>query len=236
MVLAAGRGRRLAPMGWDKPKCLLEFGGQTLLERILICLGEHEIDRFVVVVGYRRRLVEEALRECPTGCDVVVNEDFASTNTIHSLWLARDVLDDDFLYFNADVLFDRRIIRLLLDREHSALAVEAKSCGLEEVKVVADSDGRILRIGKDLPPQQCSGEFIGVGRFTKSCCPALLASLRRYNDGLGLKDLFFESAVDSILSEHIVQAIPIQNLRAVEIDTPEDYTRAQDLWSSQVIK
>jgi glucose-1-phosphate thymidylyltransferase len=103
VILAAGRGERLAPMGWDKPKCLLEFGEQTLLDNIINALLENGIDRLVVVVGYKQELVIEALTQHPVSFEVVVNEDFAQTNTIHSLYLTREHLNEDFIYFNADV-------------------------------------------------------------------------------------------------------------------------------------
>ena len=165
VILAAGMGKRLAPMGWDQPKGLLRIGGRTLLDNNIESLLENEVRHVVAVVGYQREVIEAAIRAHPVDAAFVVNEDYAETNTIHSLWLARDYLDDEFLYFNADVFFDRRIVGLLLEYETSALAVEAKSCGEEEVKVSVDAEGRIRRIGKALPPHECLGEFIGIARF-----------------------------------------------------------------------
>lgn len=229
VILAAGMGRRLASMGWGRPKCLLPIGGRSLLDNIITSLLENEIRHVVTVVGYQRDSVEAAAREHPIRCDFVVNEDFANTNTIHSLWLARDYLDDDFLYFNADVYFDRRIVRLLLEHETSALAVEAKPCGEEEVKVVVGADQRIRRIGKALPPEESLGEFIGVARFARSAGLLLVEALRHYVEDRRRRDLFFESAVDYILERHVFTAVPIGGLRAVEIDTPQDYDAAKCL-------
>ena len=209
IILAAGRGRRLAPMDWVKPKCLLPVGGRTLLDNIIETLIGHGIRHVVTVVGYQRELVEAAVRGHPVRADFVVNEDYAETNTIHSLWLARDYLDDEFVYFNADVFFDSRIVGLLLERKNSALAVEVKSCGEEEVKVIVDAQGRIRRIGKNLSPAECLGEF----------------------ENLGRRDLYFESAVDDILEGQVLTAVPLGGLRAVEIDTPEDYDAAKTIAS-----
>lgn len=230
VILAAGRGKRLAPMGWDKPKCLLEFGDKTLLDHVIDSLLPCGVDRVVVVVGYRRELVLKALGKRPVRVEVVINEQYAETNTINSLYLAREHLDEDFIYFNADVLFDPRIVGELLHREGNVFAIDEKACGEEEVKVIVDGDGRIARIGKALPGEQCMGEFIGVGTFALQTCPALVESLGRFNEQLNERNLFFESAVDAILDKEAFWAMSIGDMQAVEIDSPEDYEHAARLW------
>jgi choline kinase len=231
VILAAGQGRRLAPSGWDKPKCLLPCPEGTLLGNILQSILECGIHKVVIVVGYRRELVERAVLGEAVSCRFVVNEDYAATNTVHSLWLARDYLDEGILYFNGDVWFERPLLSLLLRQSDSALAVDAKPCGAEEVKVKVDRAGRITRIGKDIPPQDALGEFIGVAKFAPSACAGLVESLRGYNGEGMRRDFFFESALNDILDRHVFLAAPIGNLRAVEIDTPEDYARAKSLWT-----
>ncbi|MFC1739683.1 NTP transferase domain-containing protein [Planctomycetota bacterium] len=231
VILAAGRGERLASMGWDKPKCLLKFGNKTLLENIIESLLENGIDKVVVVVGFKQELVLEALEQQPVTFNIVVNKDYAETNTINSLYLAREFLDEDFVYFNADVLFDRQIIGKLLEKDDSVFAIEEKNCGREEVKVIVDDNSRIIRIGKDLPPEKCLGEFIGIGKFSESACPAMVKSLCRYNEELGERNLFFEAAVDDILGDHIFYGLPIGPMDAIEIDSPEDLEQAKKLWT-----
>jgi len=244
VILAAGQGRRLAPMGWDKPKCLLpcgtastnalerwgELDSPTLLDSTLQSILEHGIRDVIIVVGYRRELVDNAARRYPMNCEFIVNEDYATTNTIHSLWLAREHLNEGIIYFNGDVWFEPPVLSLLLQQSGSALVVEVKRCGAEEVKVKADPSGRITRIGKNLPPEEALGEFIGLGKIEHSACASLVESLRRYNEALGRRDSFFESALNDILDRHAFMAAPLGGLKAVEIDTPEDYARAQLLW------
>lgn len=232
VILAAGQGRRLAPMGWDKPKCLLPCREGTLLDHTLQSILEHGIHDVVIVVGFRRDLVEEASRRHAVNCEFIVNEDYATTNTIHSLWLAREHLDKGILYFNGDVWFERPVLSLLMQPPGSALAIDVKPCGAEEVKVTVDPSGRITHIGKDLPPEEALGEFIGLAKFEPSVCQALVESLRRYNEALARRDLFFEAALEDILDRQAFMAAPLGALKAVEIDTPEDYARAKLLWTT----
>ena len=229
IILAAGMGRRLAPMGWDKPKCLLPCGGITLLDNILTSLREHEVRDIVLVVGYQRELIQQEATKHELNCRWIVNDHFASTNTIHSLWLANDYLNDDLFLFNADVWFDRRILSLLLEREASALLVDEKQCGQEEVKITVDANLRITRIGKDLSPEQCMGEYVGIARLLPETATALSHALHFYNEREEHRLLFYESALDDILHQHIIVATPMGNLPAVEIDTPQDYELAKSL-------
>lgn len=232
VILAAGMGKRLAASGWDQPKCLLPFGDRTLLDFMLSAVEACRIDRVVVVVGYQGDLVRQAVAASGLRAEFVVNEDFATTNTINSLYLARHHLDDDFVYFNADVLFDARIVPMLLAGDGGRLAVDVKHCGEEEVKVVVDQAGRITRIGKQLPGLQCLGEFIGIGKFAKDACPDFIAALIRHNEQLDHRNLFFESAVDDILADHAHWAVDIGELQAVEIDSPEDLAAARAAWDA----
>ncbi len=226
ILLAAGRGRRLEPMGWTQPKCLLRVGETTLLDNMLDALARHGVDDVVLVVGYQQELVRAHVQARGLRPRWVENPDYETTNTINSLWRAREFMDADFLYFNADVLFHHEIVGRLLAAPGSALAVDKKRCGEEEVKVVLDEDGRVRRIGKALDGRLCAGEFIGIGRFDRAVNADFRASLQRHNVELGNLRLFFEAALDDILDEQRLLAVDVTDLPSIEIDFPEDYEAA----------
>ena len=230
IILAAGSGERLTPMGWTKPKSLLQIGNCTLIENLILALKQNNIEEIVFVLGYEYQLILDVVKKHLKHFSYVLNEDFTNTNTINSLWLARDYINENFLYFNADVYFDPQILPLLLNSEPSSLAIEQGKCALEEVKVIVDSTNRIIEIGKGLAPKDCLGEFIGIGKFNTEVCKSFLESLHRYNEVLGQRNLFFEAAVNDILEEHFFKAVAIGNLKAIEIDFPEDYKKALNLF------
>ncbi len=237
VILAAGAGRRMAPAGWDKPKCLLHCQDDTLLDNILTSLAALGIQDVAIVVGYQRDRVERQTKNHQLNFTFVFNEEFLTTNTIHSLYLAREHFGQDFLYFNADVWFERDVLSLLVNPRQDATAflpslfvADEKRCGGEEVKVIVDENLRITRIGKELRTAKCFGEFIGIARIRGTMVGALTHSLLRYNEELGLRDLFFEAAIDDVLSEHVCRAVPLGSLRAIEIDTPQDHVAARKLW------
>jgi len=231
VILAAGRGQRLKASGWEDPKCLLPVGGTTLLDNMLDTLAENGVRDVVLVVGYRQERLRRHLEGRNGQFDVtwVLNPDYASTSTIHSLWLCRDLLDEDVLYMNGDVYFHPEVVSRLLAREGNRLAVDGKRCADEEVKVVQGGDARIERIGKTLDPAACDGEFLGVARFAAEGWAPFLRALDRHNEELGNRHLIFEVALDEILDAVPSYAVDVSDLPAVEIDFPADWEEAKRL-------
>jgi len=232
VILAAGAGRRLSPMGWDRPKCLLPCPQGTLLDNVLNAVALRGVSEAVIVVGYRRELIERAVVNCPLPVRLVANEAFVATNTLQSLWFAHEYLTESYLLFNGDVWFRPSVLDALSSSAGSALAVEEKTCGEEEVKVMVDGRGRVLRVGKGLNPRECFGESVGMGAFDAAFGRALIRSLDRIRRSPTSDSLYYESAVDSLLDSHQLRAAMIAPGDAIEIDTPEDYERAQRLWSA----
>lgn len=232
IILAAGRGSRLSAAGWDKPKCLLALNEGTLLDNLLLSLTENGVKEAAIVVGYRKELVMEAASAHEVNITYVENPDYAETNTINSLWRAAEFVDDDVIYFNADVFFDHRIVAKLMAKKDSTLAVEPKQCGEEEVKVVLGADRRIVHIGKGFRPAGCDGEFIGIGVFRREIWPDFREALHYYNEVTKERNLFFEVALDRICDKHIVRAMDISPYPVIEIDTPEDLKAAREMGKS----
>ena len=229
IILAAGRGRRLEASGWTAPKCLLPVGGTTILDNMLDALAAHGVKDLVLVVGYRQEEIRQHLAARGLDPAYVQNPAFADTNTINSLWRAREFMDTDFLYFNADVLFHPDVLARLLAAPGSRLAVDKKKCGDEEVKVVLDGGSRVRRIGKALDPALCAGEFIGIAKFAADDNPAFVRALTRRNVERGEVKLFFEAAVDDVLDSRPMLAVDVSDLPAIEVDYPEDWKAAQAL-------
>jgi choline kinase len=227
IILAAGRGRRLAGVLRDRPKCLLEFGETTLLGHQVAALAGAGIGEFIIVVGYEKEQIISHARTLPYRFRFVENPLFAETNTIYSLWLAREFFDRDFVYCNADVLFDYRIARQVVETyPESTLACAVGPCGEEEVKIIL-ADGRITRIGKDLDIPRCFGEFIGVGKFVSGVNARFAQILSDCVKNRGLWNRFFEYAVDRLAGEAVLRCVDVSKMPAVEIDYPEDLERAR---------
>jgi len=225
IILAAGAGRRL---GTTDPKCMLRVGGESIIHRQLAAFRTAGVDEFIVVVGHEQDQLRRHLAGQPGRFTYVVNERYAETNTIYSLYLARDQIDDTFFYANADVVFDRRLIERLTETDAStALAVDVAACGAEEVKVIVRNE-RIIRISKRLDPADCLGEFVGVARFGVELSAAFVDALETCVEVENAVTDYFERAVDRLCPDWVLTPVDVSDLPCIEIDFPEDLTRARD--------
>ena len=57
VILAAGVSRRLYPLTYNTPKCLIELGGKSILNHQLDSLIESGINDVTFIVGYQREVI-----------------------------------------------------------------------------------------------------------------------------------------------------------------------------------
>ncbi|WP_250987343.1 NTP transferase domain-containing protein [Methanoculleus oceani] len=169
VILAAGRGQRLGrDIDLEKigPKCLLPIDGRTLLERTVSDLVSFGVDTITIVVGYRAEMVREACaalgRKYDARFDLVRNDAYLSTNTACSLQIGLSDIHDDVVIFNGDVLYDRAILDDLLKINRTAISVDNTKPLTEESFKVRIANGRIEEMGKTIPIERATGEFIGI--------------------------------------------------------------------------
>jgi choline kinase len=225
VILAAGRGERLRDVTGVRPKCLARVGVQTLLEHQLQALTARGVSPITVVAGYS---VDEVRRVCDRRADVRYNAAFASTNSLYSLWLARDLLADGFVVLNCDVLFHAQLLGDLLTAEYEdALLVAARGDDRysdEEMKVRIRA-GRVTAISKTIVTDEADGENIGIAKFGPSGGAVLVEELDRLI-AAGCATAWAPAAFDAFCTRRPLYAIESRGLPWIEIDTPEDYWRA----------
>lgn len=228
IILAAGRGRRLGALTEHEPKCFLSVGPQTLLEHQLDALKAHRVERVAVVVGYHAEIIRARL---DSKAELVMNARHAATNSLYSLWLAREFARDGFVLLNADVLFDPEILTRLLDCPHpDALAVERRRhFSAEEMKVELEGS-RILSLSKSLEPGQAHAENLGVLKFSAEGARVLFDKIEELL-AAGADHQFCPYAFSAIAAQHHLEAVPVDGLPWIEIDFVEDLRRArEEVW------
>ena len=233
VILAAGMAKRLRPLTDTKPKCLLEVGGKTLLQRTVDAMATAGINEFVVVTGYRGNMIRDFLTIHYPQFTIrfLDNVDYANNNNIYSLWMAGQIVRGQaFLLMDSDILCDPAAVVRIASEPEAALAVNRHELGEEEMKVVVDNQMRITEISKTCRPEDAMGESVGIEKMTANYSEALFRELDQMILQEGFIDIFYERAFERLIPQgHTFRVIDTTDYFSYELDTPEDLQRAQEL-------
>jgi choline kinase len=235
VILAAGVASRLKPLTDHTPKCLLRAGGKSILEMTIQNLIDTDNTRIIIVTGYLDGKIRNFMAEKFPWLDVtyIHNKLYESTNNIYSLWLAKDsVLGDDMMMMDSDIVFDKNIItRLLSSGYKNCLALKRHDVGDEEIKVKADSNGRVTDISKEVNPEEAAGESIGIEVFGRETVAELYEILDRKVMAENAVNVFYETAFKELTDLFIVDTT---EYFCMEIDTAEDLVEADTMLQNQL--
>jgi len=236
LMLAAGMGNRLS--GRDEthhPKCLLRFGGRTLLERHIENLRGAGIDGLVMVVGYRSNEIEAEIDRLGATdfVEFVVNPRYREGSVV-SLWTGRDALTAGapVVFMDADVLYDPAILQALIEGPGSTCFPfdTGFEDGDEPVKFCLRGT-RPVEFRKAVPNQDYDtvGEWVGFIRLAPDFASALAERVDTYVRDGRLAEPYEEAVRDLLLSDlgDTVGAVDIAGKPWIEIDFPEDVARAE---------
>jgi phosphoenolpyruvate phosphomutase len=255
IIPAAGFEKQLLPLIEDKPKCLLDIKGKTILERAVAALNQCNIKDIAVVRGYKKEAI--AL----PNLRYYDNDQYEDTGELHSIFCAENELKGRTLILYGDIIFDTAILEKLLkspadiaivvdlawiDQEQRGaqpLHLNPDLVSLEEPPgksylsrfVIPEGEHRVVRIGQQLPHEQAHGEFIGMAMFSEKGTQALRDCYRsaqsRYKSaGFHEAGSFMKASFTDMLQElidrgHTVHAVPIFK-GWMEVDSFEEYQKA----------
>jgi choline kinase len=237
IILAAGSGIRLQlPENSQLPKCLLRFGGMSLLERHLRILQSAGIEDVVLALGFRHELVEAELDQLnwTPRPKIVLNMDFAlgSVLTVHTVADAV-TRGGDILLMDADVLYDERMMRALAGGDHpvNRLLIDRDfEAGDEPVKLCM-RQGAAIELRKQLASDlkfDMIGESVGFFRFDEAGARRLAALVAGYANGRA--HMPHEEAVRDLIRERsqVLEVCDVTGIPWIEIDFPADVVRATE--------
>ncbi len=233
VILAAGVGSRIRPLTDNCPKSLLKIGEHTILEMMLSHIQDCGINEVVFVIGYLKEQIQDHVKTRFPDLDAsfVINEKYAETNTGFSLMLVKDLVKDSgFIKFDADVVFDEKILeRLIICNHENCLCVDKNiNLAAEEIKVVIDNKNRILKANKTVNPKDAAGESIGIEKIGKNTAKLLFKELELMMKDKKNHQEYYESAYERLIEKNVpFYALDITGLKWVEIDTPHDFAIAK---------
>jgi choline kinase len=240
VILAAGQGSRLLPLTADRPKCLIDFAGRTLLDWQLDMLAANGVADVCLVTGFRDDQVAAALASRGgrgPRVETRFNPFYKVADNLGSLWIARDALVGDCLILNGDTLVSRPLVRRVIDAGLPGIAVtvdEKDGYDADDMKVVRADDGRLLQIGKRLGNAPVNAESIGFIALRGAGAGQLVDEVERMMRTPEGTTHWYLRAINNIAQHIRVETVSIHGEQWGEVDFPEDVEVARKLvagWS-----
>jgi choline kinase len=233
IILSAGQGSRLGHLVDDKPKCLIDFNGRSLLDRQLDTLDVCGVQEAVVVTGFHDELVNEAMARRSGGPLVrtVFNPFYKVADNTGSLFMAREELAGDCLVWNGDTLVSRELMRRVVANDRAGICVtidRKESYDEDDMKVVAAEDGRLRAIGKRIA-QGVNAESIGLLAFRSGGAERFREAIDRAMRTPEGTTIWYLRVIHHLAQNGEVWTLDIEGEEWGEVDFPADVETATEL-------
>jgi choline kinase len=233
IILSAGQGSRLGHLVDDRPKCLIDFGGRTLLDRQLDTLAANGVQEAVVVTGFHDELVDAAIAARSGGPEVrtVYNPFFKVADNLGSLFIAKQELEGDCLVWNGDTLVSNALMARVVANDQPGICVTIdRKDGYDDddMKVVVDDTGRLRAIGKRIS-DGVNGESIGLLAFREGGAERFRDAIERAMRTPEGTTIWYLRVIHHLAQSSEVSTLDIQGEEWGEVDFPPDVEAARAL-------
>ncbi len=235
IILSAGQGKRLLPLTEACPKCMLHVAGKSILEWQVQALLAAQIDKLFIITGFNSDLVEAHMQDRfgaeQDRINIVYNPFYSISDNLASCWMARHVMDEEFILLNGDTLFEPALLDTVLRSTPApvTLTIDYKDSYDNDDMRVELHDSMVKAVGKTLPDEHTMAESIGLLYFRGEGPALFRAQLdRQMKQGDGLR-LWFLSVVDTLAKQSLVRACSINGHRWCEIDFKRDLDNAEKI-------
>ncbi len=225
LIFNSGQGSRMGDMTKDKPKCLVDIGGESILHRQLRILSECGIRDFIITTGkYHDEIAEESAKIQDINVELVRNPLYSSTNYIYSMYLAGEYIDSDMLILHGDLVFERKIAEQLVnDSRKDICLIDVTSDKPEKDFKGRIICGRLKEVSVEISDDDCYS-FQPMYKLSKESALKWTEAVKRYVKD-GKTGVYAENALNDILGDMNIEALSYSGMLVSEIDTAEDHCR-----------
>jgi len=244
LILAAGMGTRLSPLTDDRPKCLVEVAGDSMLYHQLSMLERVGIGECIVAIGYKGDMIIDRFgsRFGSINLTYVDNPWYAETNNIYSLNLLQPFVDEACVLIEGDVLCEEGIIADLVANKSSDVAVLDYVSGAPDGTVVVANHRRVTRmLLKESQTKEMNYKHllktVNIYKFSRNTLVNHLFPEMQERINNGGSNIFYESVLADLIDSEAIQITPqvVLGRRWIEVDNPLDLAKAQQSFCHQPV-
>ena len=241
LIVAAGLGSRLKKHTEELPKCMLDFGGKTLLQRQIDAYKQNGIKDISLIKGYKKNKINYK------GIKYYSNTDFKNNNILNSIFYAEKIINGNIIISYSDILFEPFVVKRALESNHDiSIVVDIDWRGYyvnrkehpitEAENVIFNSDNEVVKIGKiNTGRNDVHGEFIGMLKLSNKGAEIFKSHFNRckklyWNKPFHRAKIFQQAYLTDMIQELVDVGVKVNCVIIEkgwkEIDTVEDYRKA----------
>ena len=241
LIVAAGLGSRLKGHTENTPKCMLDFGGKTLLQKQLLSYKKNGVDDISLIRGYKKNKINYK------GIRYFDNDDYKDNNILNSIFYGEEAINGNIIISYSDILFEPFIVKRAMEADHDISVIvdvdwrdyyiNRKDHPLSEAEnVIFNSNNEVVKIGKIASEkEEVHGEFIGMIKLNHRGCEILRQNFHRvkkiyWNKPFQRAKIFQKAYLTDMIQELVDIGIKVHCVIIErgwkEIDTVEDYKKA----------
>jgi len=241
LIVAAGLGSRLKGHTENTPKCMLDFGGKTLLQRQLLSYKKNGVDDISLIRGYKKNKINYK------GIKYFDNNDYKDNNILNSIFYGEETINGNIIISYSDILFEPFVVKRAMESDHDISVIvdvdwrdyyiNRKDHPLSEAEnVIFNSNNEVVKIGKiSSEKEEVHGEFIGMIKLNHRGCEILKQNFHRvkklyWNKPFQRAKIFQKAYLTDMIQELVDIGIKVHCVIIErgwkEIDTVEDYKKA----------
>jgi choline kinase len=233
ILLVAGEGKRLRPYTLDRPKCMVEIDGISLIERQIKILKDMKLDNILMIGGYKANMLVRK------DADLKINDRYHETNMVWTLFSAEDEFEGEVIVSYGDIVYSSKVLKALLKSDYDiAVTVDTdwenywqarNENPLDDAESLKlDSGGDIIEIGKKPKSvNEIDAQYMGLMKFSQKGINQVKKIFHNalevgYLLGKPIETAYMTDLLQATINEgYSVHSVPVSG-GWIEIDTVED--------------
>ena len=252
IILAAGEGKRLRPLTDNKPKCMVELFGKSLIQWQIETFKQCGIDDISIVTGYCNEIINLP------NVSYFQNKKYSTTNMVETLFCAKTKLTDNVIISYGDIIFEKNVLLKLIESKESISVVVDMDWKkywkmrftnpLKDAEsLILDKDGFISDLGQKVNNyNQIQGQYIGLMKFQnigvttlrnfyEKCKNQSKSGINPINSQLDFEKSYMTDLLRGMINDgNKIKSIPIHN-GWLELDSLEDFEQYQKKFNENTL-